>query len=137
MSGLPVDAPTVPCATDPERMFPTAHAPKERAAQEARAKAVCAPCWFRDRCLAWALGAAFEGVWGGTTEKEREEMRAKHGITAARVTFGSGVAGWGPEPHGTAARYRRHLRDGEKACGPCLDAQNRNRHPENNSRRAS
>lgn len=24
--------------------------------------------------------------------------------------------------HGTAARYRRHLRDGEKACRACKDA---------------
>jgi WhiB family transcriptional regulator, redox-sensing transcriptional regulator len=40
------------------------------------AKAVCAACPARVRCLEWALEVnEAEGVWGGTTPAERAEMR--------------------------------------------------------------
>jgi WhiB family redox-sensing transcriptional regulator len=40
------------------------------------AKAVCAACPARVRCLEWALEAGeVEGVWGGATPTERAEMR--------------------------------------------------------------
>lgn len=135
---IPREVEAVPCRKDPERMFPAVNAAGHEAAIAA-AKAVCnagdggAPCPFRDPCLAYALANDVEGVWGGTTYAERRAMRAEHGIKADRLTVQAVFA----EPHGTAARYRRHLRDGEKACGPCTEAQTRRRLPENNSRRAS
>ena len=135
---VPRDADAVPCRKDPEKQFPAVNAAGHLAAVAA-AKAVCdtgndgAPCPFRDPCLAYSLANDVEGVWGGTTYAERRAMRAEHGIKADRLTVQTVFA----EPHGTAARYRRHLRDGDPACGPCLDAQNRRRNPEHNSRRAS
>ena len=47
----------------------------ERNAQEARAKAVCAGCPVRQKCLdtAVALGEKY-GVWGGTGERERAKL---------------------------------------------------------------
>jgi WhiB family redox-sensing transcriptional regulator len=40
------------------------------------AKAVCRRCPVMTRCLEWALAAGHvDGVWGGTTEGERREMR--------------------------------------------------------------
>jgi WhiB family redox-sensing transcriptional regulator len=42
------------------------------------AKAVCAACPARVRCLEWALEAGeTEGVWGGTTPQERAAIRRR------------------------------------------------------------
>lgn len=60
------------CRTvDPELFFPisTSGLGLQQAAQ---AKAVCAECWVRSECLAFALFTRqVHGVWGGLTEQER------------------------------------------------------------------
>jgi WhiB family redox-sensing transcriptional regulator len=39
-------------------------------------RAVCASCPVREECLAYALADKdLVGMWGGTTERERREMR--------------------------------------------------------------
>lgn len=39
------------------------------------AKSVCASCHVREACLEWALtNREHDGVWGGTTERERRRM---------------------------------------------------------------
>jgi WhiB family redox-sensing transcriptional regulator len=57
---------------DPELFFPvTARGPG--AGETARAKAVCAACRVRPQCLQYALAThQLHGVWGGTTEDERQ-----------------------------------------------------------------
>jgi WhiB family redox-sensing transcriptional regulator len=57
---------------DPELFFPvTAHGPG--AGDVARAKAVCAACRVRRQCLQYALAThQLHGVWGGTSEDERQ-----------------------------------------------------------------
>lgn len=40
---------------------------------EAAAKAICATCPVQEPCLAYALKNREEGVWGNTTEWERDE----------------------------------------------------------------
>ncbi|MFC7933218.1 WhiB family transcriptional regulator [Streptomyces cinereoruber] len=46
---------------------------QERTAREEAAKAVCATCPVRARCLEHALSVGEPyGVWGGLTEQERE-----------------------------------------------------------------
>jgi WhiB family redox-sensing transcriptional regulator len=46
-----------------------------RSARETAAKAVCARCPVVEECLRQALGTREPyGVWGGTTESEREEI---------------------------------------------------------------
>jgi len=40
------------------------------------AKAVCARCPVRAKCLNWALSMNVSGVWGGSSEYERRRMRA-------------------------------------------------------------
>lgn len=42
-----------------------------------RAVRVCAGCPFRYPCANWALEHRQEGVYGGTTTKEREALRAQ------------------------------------------------------------
>lgn len=60
---------------DPELFFPISNSgPTLRQIDEA--KAVCGRCPVAQPCLEWAVqvGQA-DGIWGGTTEKERREMR--------------------------------------------------------------
>jgi WhiB family transcriptional regulator, redox-sensing transcriptional regulator len=41
-------------------------------------KVVCRACPVREECLAYALAdETLQGVWGGTTERERREMRRR------------------------------------------------------------
>jgi WhiB family redox-sensing transcriptional regulator len=60
---------------DPELFFPlTEMGPGARQAQ--RAKAICARCPVRAECLEYALGGSLDhGIFGGTTESERRELR--------------------------------------------------------------
>jgi len=57
---------------DPELFFPVAaHGPGRD--EIARAKEVCAGCRVRRQCLQFALATRqMHGVWGGTTEDERQ-----------------------------------------------------------------
>ncbi len=46
-------------------------------AREQRAKAICASCVVRDRCLEQALGRDERfGIWGGLTDTERRHLYA-------------------------------------------------------------
>ena len=56
---------------DPELFFPIGNAGRA-IAQVERAKAVCASCPVRQRCLTFALDTHQEyGIWGGYDEEER------------------------------------------------------------------
>ena len=59
------------CAgADPETFYPG------RGESTLKAKAVCNGCPVRTDCLDWALkNNEREGVWGGTSERERKAMR--------------------------------------------------------------
>src|ERR1700727_3078575 len=57
---------------DPELFFPVG-ARGPAAGEIDRAKAVCADCRVRRQCLQYALAThQIHGVWGGTTEDERQ-----------------------------------------------------------------
>jgi WhiB family transcriptional regulator, redox-sensing transcriptional regulator len=63
------------CQTeDPELFFPIAATGPARD-QMSAAKAVCGRCSVQQVCLAYAVGTAQDGIWGGTT---RDERRALH-----------------------------------------------------------
>jgi len=60
---------------DPGVWFPSASG-YQAAKAAGPAKAVCAACPARVRCLEWALESGeAEGVWGGTTPGERAAIR--------------------------------------------------------------
>lgn len=67
------DLPGALCAVtgDSELFFP-GHG--NRAAAE-RAKRICMGCPARLPCLDWGLDHERDGVWGGTTPRERAKMR--------------------------------------------------------------
>ena len=57
---------------------PDSEAGTQRNAREARAKAVCAACPVRARCLDYALGESIRhGIWGGLNEEERARERRR------------------------------------------------------------
>lgn len=64
---------------DPDIFFP----PTDEEADAA--KAVCSTCAVRDECLEFALSTReYEGVWGGTTGRERKRiLRQRRKTTAA------------------------------------------------------
>lgn len=59
---------------DPELFFP------EVGASTSAAKAICRPCPVRADCLEHALRHEKNGIWGGTSQKERTRMRQRMGI---------------------------------------------------------
>lgn len=47
----------------------------DRVFRETDAKAVCAECLLVNACLRWAQDHGERGVWGGTTDDDRKEIR--------------------------------------------------------------
>jgi WhiB family redox-sensing transcriptional regulator len=60
---------------DAETFFPRGRGVDLRRQVQA-AKAVCAECPVRKKCLSWALTMNVSGVWGGCSEYERRRIRA-------------------------------------------------------------
>lgn len=97
----------------------------ERGASLRRAKAICAECPVRERCLEHALTEPEKhGVWGGTSEKERRVMRRN------RLADGTLSRASKPIEHGTRAGYARCQRRPEGPCRMCLDASARWQKPD-------
>lgn len=82
-----------PCAeTDPESFFPE----PGRIDQNREAKKVCGSCAYKVECLEWALEGNEDGIWGGTTERERRALKRhrrytkmKEASLASRPGYGS------------------------------------------------
>ena len=87
---------------------------------EARqAKSVCAGCPVLEECMEYAVAdPELSGVWGGTTSRERREIRRERGTTSrmARVKT--------PAACGTASGYNRHRVLQEEPCDSCREARN-------------
>lgn len=69
---------------DPELFYPVGDT-GPALLQVAEAKAVCARCPVREQCLTWAVDALPYGVAGGTTERERAELRRRRARTTRPV----------------------------------------------------
>lgn len=75
---------------DPETFFPVGRQGRRRLGAgapdlAAPAKAICRRCPVVRDCLKEAIGTAVEGIWGGTTLDERDELREQYGITPEPV----------------------------------------------------
>jgi WhiB family transcriptional regulator, redox-sensing transcriptional regulator len=69
-------------SADPDLFFPVSAFGKALE-QVAQAKAICARCPVRRQCLAFALRTRqVHGVWGGTSEEERDFIRRRRSRTA-------------------------------------------------------
>jgi hypothetical protein len=51
------------------------------------AKKACSMCPVREECLTWALHRERHGIWGGTSEKERQVIRRRLGITVVEPQY--------------------------------------------------
>ena len=56
---------------DTEEFFP------EKGGRNELAQRICRRCPVTDKCLQWALDRDELGVWGGTTEHERRQMKRR------------------------------------------------------------
>ena len=56
--------------TDPESFF------SDHPDDVAAARAVCGGCPARNACLQYAVDNRFEGLWAGTTDRQRTEIRS-------------------------------------------------------------
>jgi len=101
--------------TDPELFFP------EKGKPAAMAKLVCRRCPVLEQCREYAVNApmVLEGVWGGTTVRERRELRRDRGI---RTSTAESV-----DLCGTPAGAKRHYRAGQVPCVSCRRAEERAR----------
>ena len=73
---------TQPCfRLNPELFFP-----KGGGGVPPAAKAACAACPFLEGCLAYALTHVEAGIWAGTTEEQRQQLRTRYGIKAVTPT---------------------------------------------------
>jgi WhiB family redox-sensing transcriptional regulator len=64
-------------SADPELFFPISSL-GAGSHEVARAKAVCRQCQVRSQCLSHALASRqVQGIWGGTTEEERQLLRER------------------------------------------------------------
>ena len=72
--------------TDPDLFFPVGST-GPAVAQIASAKAVCFQCDARIACLEFALATNQDsGVWGGTSEDERRQLRRQRQATRRRAS---------------------------------------------------
>ena len=72
-------------AYDPDLFHPEPGAE----AQAAAAKTVCWRCPVRVECLSWALQGNMTGVWGATTEKQRNRLKWRRERTYCPVCASS------------------------------------------------
>lgn len=87
-------------AEDPELFFPLGEGQRSLAGIE-RAKAICQTCPALTICLDFAMSNDIEyGVWGGTTPRERRNMRRRAKAAAYRL----GRQAWGANPADTSSR---------------------------------
>jgi hypothetical protein len=74
---------TQACASgDADLFFP--EGPKERAIKLPIARRVCSSCKFCEKCLSYALAHDVDGVWGGTTKRERRNIRKSKNLPSPR-----------------------------------------------------
>jgi WhiB family transcriptional regulator, redox-sensing transcriptional regulator len=99
--------------------------PKGTNADTYKAKAICATCPVREKCLEWAMETNERtGIYGGVSiDYHRRQVRANRRTGhAVAITFaGSPIA------HGTEAGYFMHRRRDEPMCDPCRQAHNEER----------
>lgn len=80
-----------PCATaDPEAFFPqeievNGKVVSSKYYDEKSAKKVCANCPYKIDCLVYAMENDVLGIWGGTTEKDRRDLRRRTRATGIPV----------------------------------------------------
>ena len=76
---------------------------------------LCRTCTVATDCLRWAVFNNETGIWGGTNDKQRRDIRRRYGIKAQQPNAIH-------SSHGTEAGARAHYRRGEPVCPDCAHA---------------
>lgn len=63
--------------TDPD-MFFTEQSDENYQRDTTMAKTVCGRCVYKVECLEWAMESREMGVWGGTSDLDRRQLRRKN-----------------------------------------------------------
>jgi WhiB family redox-sensing transcriptional regulator len=63
--------------------------PQHARNQNQSAREVCGSCDVRDECFDWGIKHEKYGVWGGTSESERRNIRRQLGIVRRNVSDGT------------------------------------------------
>jgi len=86
-----IDSEIVPlCAnSDPETFFAKDYyddlgKPFSVYENERFVKSICAECPLKIECLQFAIKTSQHGIWGGTTESERRDLRRGRGVKLQR-----------------------------------------------------
>lgn len=109
---------------NPELFFPERGVNGSRVEQ---ARQVCEACEVQADCLAYALRHHLDGIWGGTSEHERRDLRKAAGLPGEELPKLPKSDDPRVAPCGTAAGARRHYRRGEPLDEACRLANNRER----------
>lgn len=81
---------TIPCRTrDPDLWFPIGFSGPS-VLQAELAVSLCHSCPIEQACLEQALAIMPAGIWGGTTEQERNAIKAKRPALARSLATSAG-----------------------------------------------
>lgn len=108
--------------TDPELFFPIGTT-GQALLQISRAKEVCCECPVKFECLDFAMETNQDtGIWGGTSEEERRQMRREVAARAraARLAAHQSAASNNPAAHQSAASNNTATNQGA-ASSPLLE----------------
>jgi WhiB family redox-sensing transcriptional regulator len=110
-AGQPVDTFFPP---EPEEGVVTSLKLRRAELREARnhALAFCNLCKVKKKCLDFALDNGEVGIWGGTTERQRQRESEASDRAARREVPNM-------DSHGTEADYQKHLRLNTVPCAEC------------------
>lgn len=114
---------------DPEIFFPT----QDNGPSLSKARRVCASCWVKADCLAYALAMeggqpakTREGVYAGTTGGQRYDLYRRKPVQERRKAAAEARPAVKkkrePAECGTRSGYSKHLREKTEICGPCRQA---------------
>lgn len=95
---------------DTERFFPEHQG---RSVEVNRTLELCRGCEVVVQCRDWAVRNNEYGIWGGTTEKQRRDIRRGLGLHTPVLDR---------IDHGAPSGARAHYRLGERPCGLCARA---------------
>lgn len=94
---------------------------------------LCGSCPVRGECALWAIGHEQFGYWGDLGPEAmrdgREETLTRLQTPEVDPETKHIIGTFIPPGHGTYQRFRKHLRDGDKPCDACSQAQRINAQP--------
>lgn len=106
------------CANSPH---PSLFFSDDKHSQRAMIDSYCNQCPHTSACLDMAMKNNERGVWGGTTEQERQTIRRQRSMALGHGKPGPRHGVRGTAQCGTDSGYHRHRRNGQPICDDCRE----------------